>query len=624
MRLKSVFISNYKNLKDFSITFDTDNFLEIFLGKNGSGKSNFFEALIEIFQHITEFGTNKNQINFEYKIDYLIGDKITTIEWKSDVFLVNEKPARRTPSKDQLPENIILYYSGQNPKIKELIATYENNFASRIKGAELKESRRFIGIDHSYKNILIFLLLLREEDNHAKKLLKEKFSIDQYGDEIGLILERPSYAKKGGKRSQTFDIDSADSNTSFWGVKGIVRDFLDGLLECVKGGFSPTEIYNSDRDEYSLMLNIALLRQKPLLLDDWFRQLDNLKLLGMLKYIKLPLVFNNGMTEGYATFSDGQFQSLYIYALTEIFKARDCLMLLDEPDAFLHPEWQATYLTQIEEISAQATRSNHILLSSHSAVTLIPYKSKKVRFFDLKDGTANLYSLPKTVAIQKLSNSIIKYSEQEQLLSILNAIQIENKPVFFTEGSTDPVIIRTAWLKLYEEEPPFIPFYAFSCTFIKNLITDQRIHAEMGDRPIFAMFDFDKAYDQWNGIKGVVVEQNPFKGLTKAYETGNAYVIMLPIPPHQHVQKQVLKNAQKMTTFEGESLCEIEHFFYGLEITKDYFDIEPCAGGGERIIFKSDSDKTHFAREVVPCLPAEYFEPFRPMFDFIKSKTTKH
>jgi len=42
MRLKSVFISSYKNIKDFSISFDSDSFIEVFVGKNGAGKSNFF------------------------------------------------------------------------------------------------------------------------------------------------------------------------------------------------------------------------------------------------------------------------------------------------------------------------------------------------------------------------------------------------------------------------------------------------------------------------------------------------------------------------------------------------------------------------------------------------------
>lgn len=44
MRLRSVWINNYKNLHNFTVTFDGESFLDIFVGKNGSGKSNFFEA----------------------------------------------------------------------------------------------------------------------------------------------------------------------------------------------------------------------------------------------------------------------------------------------------------------------------------------------------------------------------------------------------------------------------------------------------------------------------------------------------------------------------------------------------------------------------------------------------
>lgn len=62
MRLKHVYISNYKNLKDFELSFDNDSFLDVFIGKNGSGKSNFFEALIEIFRHLNELGSSGDGI----------------------------------------------------------------------------------------------------------------------------------------------------------------------------------------------------------------------------------------------------------------------------------------------------------------------------------------------------------------------------------------------------------------------------------------------------------------------------------------------------------------------------------------------------------------------------------
>ena len=42
MRLQHVHISDYKNLKNFTLSFDNDSFLDVFVGKNGTGKSNLF------------------------------------------------------------------------------------------------------------------------------------------------------------------------------------------------------------------------------------------------------------------------------------------------------------------------------------------------------------------------------------------------------------------------------------------------------------------------------------------------------------------------------------------------------------------------------------------------------
>jgi hypothetical protein len=261
----------------------------------------------------------------------------------------------------------------------------------------------------------------------------------------------------------------------------------------------------------------------------------------MLFDISVPLKLVGGADGNIGFFSDGQFQAVYIYAIVELFKDRNCLTLLDEPDAFLHPEWQFEFLKQVIEITDTAAKSNHVLMSSHSAATLISHEQRKVKFFDIRENTVNCYELPKAIAIKKLSSDLIRYSEQEQLLSIINAVQIEHKPVLFTEGSTDPLILKQAWNHLYDVEMPFIPFYGFSSTYIKQLLTDNRIHAEMGGLPVFALFDFDKAYDQWNGLNGEVLIADPLKGLIKKWKDGESYAIMLPVPQHPDLQRQVIK-----------------------------------------------------------------------------------
>jgi hypothetical protein len=538
---------------------------------------------------------------------------------------------RRSMNGVPLPDNLLIYYSGHNATVGGLIAHYADEFRERIKNAGPGENRWFLGIGPEYKSLLLAMLLFQPEDNRAREYIIEKLGIESLGlpipgqtertePIIRLVLERPEYAK-GNRR---FDIEQNDETDRFWKAEGVVRQFLDGLAGSdarLSERFTISEGYLASDDQYVLHLFLHRLQEEygdrgALWL---FRQFDSLKTLGMLAEISAPLRLKGGTEGNVQFFSDGQFQTVYIYAIVELFKDSNCLMLLDEPDAFLHPEWQFDFLKQIFEISEVEVKRNHLLLSSHSAITLIRHEKSKIKFFDIKNNAVNCYDLPKKVAIQRLSASLIRYSEQEQLLSIINAIQIEKKPVLFTEGSTDPLIIKEAWARMYAEEMPFIPFYAFSCSYIKQLLTDNRIHQEMGGLPIFALFDFDEAYNQWDALKGEVLQNDPAKGLIKKWESGESYAFMLPIPPAPQIRAQVM-HPTNGKTFGGRSCCAIEHLFVGAPAAAGYFHDEPLPGGGSWVMFKSDGDKTAFAKDVVPTLPDGCFEPLRAVFEFIAGK----
>ncbi|MBD2072099.1 AAA family ATPase [Leptolyngbya sp. FACHB-671] len=618
MRLKSVYISQYKNLKDFNLSFDGSSFIDVFVGKNGTGKSNLFEALIEIFHHLYSSNQKKAELDFSYRINFEIDGTEIDVAWRSNQFNINNRK-RQTTKNISLPDNVLIYYSGHNDTVTSLVKRYEDAFRDRIKDAKFDESRRFIGIGSEYKELLLSVLLMQENSNKARQFICHKLGVETVALEVKLVLQRPSYARSNSR----FDIEFNDESDQYWKPEGITKTFLDRLSNCISqatDGFVRPEGYFASEDRYILYFDITKIQQEfsDLSSQELFRQFDNLKTLDMLAEISIPLLLGSGIEATVGHFSDGQFQSVYIYSIIELFKDRNCITLLDEPDSFLHPEWQFDFLNQVFEITDTAAKNNHVLMSSHSAVTLIPHDKKKIKFFDIKDNQANCYDLPKTVAIKKLSSDLIKYSEQEQLLSIINAIQIEQKPVLFTEGSTDPIIIKEAWYKLFDEDMTFIPFYAFSCSYIKQLLTDNRIHAEMGNLPIFALFDFDKAYDQWNSLNGSVIETDPLKGMIKKWTEGESYAIMLPIPDHADIRRQVIKDASTNETFYGESCCEIEHLFYGQDATANYYQQEPCVGGS-KIVFKSDATKTVFAKEVVPKLNAACFEVFRPMFEFIAS-----
>lgn len=628
MRLKEVYISSYKNLSDFTVKFDGDNFIEVFVGKNGTGKSNFFEALLKIFNHLFN---DDETIEFSYKLKYKKAgvDYFIHWDWDNDKWLKENGEETTKEAKTNLPENVLLYYSGHNVEVNNVVSKYEEKHYKLLdnnrNNVNLLEtvSRQFCKIDSEYKSILLTVLLLQSDENKAKLHIKDKLGIAGVGSEMQIDFKRPAYAI--GNDDLSFD--EVDADKRFWSPQGYFKQELDkiwevGINEEADALTRPKG--KIDEDTYILYRDFISFQEKfnsysPL---DLFIAFDNLKTIGYLKDILLDVTLTNGKTINIDQFSDGQFQTIYIYAITELFKDKDCITLLDEPDSFLHPEWQHQFLNQVYDISDESAKTNHVLMSSHSAVSLINYNNEKIGYFDLKEGTCNNYNLPKRLAIERLSDSLIQYTEQEQILSIINTIQIEQKPVLFTEGKTDPFIIKEAWYKLYpEEDIPFLPFYAFGHRFVTQVMKDPEVINDMDGLPIFGLFDFDKAFNSWNGFSNTDIEEDVYKGLIKQIDSvggnpaKNVYAIMLPVPKGKEITKQVV-NQETGEHWKDRALMGIEHLFMDVPDFESLFKVDESRPSKFKIFI---GDKVSFAKTEIQNVPEENFEVFKPMFEFIKS-----
>lgn len=457
MRIKHIYISNYKNLQDFNLDFDGNSFIDVFVGKNGSGKSNFFEALIEIFRQLFE---KDYSANFDYKLEYEIEGKTHFIHWdwiKSKWFDKEENETRKI-LKRNLPDNILIYYSGHNEKIITLINEYEDVFKKGLKIANVDDTREFIGINKEYKSLLLAVLLLQPDTCKSKKFIIEKLGISSIGSEVKITLKRPQYARVKNK----YDVDPFNNVTRFWGAKGITQQFLDRFEAIKKSEFEGVrdEGYISQekekyKDKYRLYYDLTDFQTKlsDLSAQELFRNFDNLKTIEMLEEISLNIQLVDGTIIELDQFSDGQYQSIYIYSIIELFKDKNCITLLDEPDSFLHPEWQYDFLKQVFEITEEATVNNHVLMSSHSAVTLAPLESSPlINLFTLDQNKIVLDKISKTRAIEILSGGKIALSENEARLNILHFLNSTSGAVLFTEGISDEIILEEAWDKLYPGE----------------------------------------------------------------------------------------------------------------------------------------------------------------------------
>ena len=621
MRLRSVWISQYKNLHDFTIGFEGDGFIDIFVGKNGSGKSNFLEAIMEIFDHVFDFDPDGEGPGFDYAIAFEITGAETRIEWRDGTLSINDQAGRRTVGTTPLPANIVIYYSGQNENVARLISRYEDRYRARLRTAQQTVIPRFVGIGPVCKKLLIVVLLLLPEESLARQYMCRKLSIAGNSRIVRIELKRPSFARSG-------EFDPFDDTQLFWGATGVVRGFLDQLVACVEGAFTPGTLYDRERDRYVLECNLEVFRETygEEATETIFRSFDSLRILGMLDDIGLRITLNGLEVSELDRFSDGQFQSVYLFAVSEIFKHRNCITLLDEPDAFLHPEWQFNFLEQVTAISTEAAQTNHILLSTHSASTVAAQCDNRIRMFLAGEAGVTTDEPEKSAIVHSLSAGLITFSETEATLSIEQILQNTEGSVLFTEGVSDAEILEIAWRKLNPGQPcPVDIVQGFDRHYLRNLLTRDEIYQNHPGRIFFGLFDFDEAYNDWAGVGGLKAHQvaeggfeqpNVEHGLVCQRKGKPSYAILLPVPLDLSIRGQVC-NANTGQTYGGNSSLAIELLFHDVPGLEGHFEVNPEHPAGWR---RFVGDKVHFAQNVVPTIGAPYFEPFRPMFDFIQAK----
>jgi len=123
MRIDRLKLVDFKNLKDFKIDFDESQPTTIVLGRNGSGKSNLIEALIEIFRDLEEGKVS----GFPYEIEYLCHNHRIVVandpkNKKRQEISVDGGGVSRSEFAamlhEVLPKHIFAYYSGWNRRLE--------------------------------------------------------------------------------------------------------------------------------------------------------------------------------------------------------------------------------------------------------------------------------------------------------------------------------------------------------------------------------------------------------------------------------------------------------------------------------------------------------------------------
>lgn len=407
MRIKLLRIKEYKNLKELSIKFIDEN-IDVFIGNNGSGKTNIYEFILKVFRKASQ---KSSEFTYEFILDYEIdySGTLTFVSLYGDGthmhIKVNNKdlPSSYLP-KEYMPKNIVIYYSGTSKRLQNIGI---NN--------------RLYLKDEYFPLVFISLLTSSLERNH--QFLQEYFQIDIHKKSTTILKVKNFFQMKYYISSKVLeDIDQEEleyvrnienqitNNPKEASMISILEQYINELQNITK--ISITKKHRQDLDFLQNLIrysndNIHLTEDKNYFLveleenlkkfdaeglhydqnniyydNEFFKRLLSVKKSKLLRVHSIYFYKENiAQRLSYKDLSEGETQFILIQGIIELFSDNENLFLLDEADTYLHPSWQRKILNNLRESKSD---NIHILFTSHSPQTI--GNTKRENIFMLENG----------------------------------------------------------------------------------------------------------------------------------------------------------------------------------------------------------------------------------------------
>ena len=412
MKLDKLWIKDFKNLKDFSIDFDETTLVTVFIGWNGTGKSNLFEALVVIFRDLDL----KHQTSFAYRLEYICyGNrvKIDNDPDRSGKRLIREITPLHSNSSDvqsnkeepYLPAYVFGYYSGPSTRFREHFLEHQRRYYNEILNrqildsatlTELKALRRFFFAEDKHSKFVSLAFFLKQDDK-LQAFLRDYLNIVGL-ESVLFIMKKPSWKSKEG-------------DPRFWNARGLVQQFLNRLYSISLAPMRltqhvPSGISRRVTQEFLYLFvkdaeTLSALAQDYESPSDFFASLESTDLSEVIHDVRINLRIRN--YDGTLTFrelSEGEQQLLMVLGLLRFTKQKESLILLDEPDTHLNPYWSTEYLELLAKIvdedsdkkpgSEQATR--HIIMSTHDPLVIAGLEKEQIQILKRDDETGRCYA----------------------------------------------------------------------------------------------------------------------------------------------------------------------------------------------------------------------------------------
>lgn len=442
MQLISLWVKDFKNLKDFTINFENQENLSIIIGNNGSGKSNILEAISAIFAELYGTVSHIHNYKLQYKINghfveikknteevpFILGNqssgqvlRLPKIEFKVDTvkrsheYLINN---------NLFPTKIVALYSGEDTHLyNDYYKPFTVSYLRKI-SKSLYSQTNMIYMDKRYWGISLFALILKanEGDKTANEFLKKELNIKNILD---VYMEFDTNKMKKVKYNTPLDI-----------LLKIINPEKKALLSMSIEFFLP-------------------IISKQYEIENLFNILSQGILTGAIKDFSFVYNKDNIQSE---QMSEGEKKKMLVKVALDIVGTENSLILMDEPDAHLHVIAKQ-YLYNLAKEATQFHRC--VIIATHSPTLTNCAEDKHIVMLARnREDQCEIISENSKNCISKLTGGLWTAIEQNIFLN-------SSRPLILFEGMDDVIYIKQAINYFYKEYPLDVDRALLECMKIK-------------------------------------------------------------------------------------------------------------------------------------------------------------
>lgn len=378
MRIRSLWLRDFKNLKDFHVDFDDRHAVSVVVGRNGSGKSNLLEALSIIFRDL-DLG---KPASIDYEIQYSCRNSSVhiaanaTAERKLVITIDSKKSSyamlRGNTGVRYLPDFVFGYYFGASNRLKAHFAGHQETFSRALREGKEQPLRRLFYAQPMHSQFVLMAFFL-DSSNHD--FLREYLKIEGL-ESILFILQQPYWASRGATHRATGD-------SRFWNARGAVADLLDRLYFNSLAPMRRTLDIQLDQGRrerrehlYLFLRDVSVIQHlansyydgKP---QELFKAFESILAADLLSEVRIR-VKTRGSENAlvFRELSEGEQQLLMVLGLLRFTREDESLFLLDEPDTHLNPAWSMDYARMLETNSESESSSSQLLMATHDPLVI--------------------------------------------------------------------------------------------------------------------------------------------------------------------------------------------------------------------------------------------------------------